>query len=337
MVSRYYMSSKLFVVLFTVMLLFIMNQSVLYSGTAHVAYGTVHDSEGLIPADEDLSFAAYIITRPSEILTQNSTGCGYNEGLATWTVECGNFFTAWSNGDILRVDFIDTGAGSGNNRTETGSDQGQLIVNGASQNFGDTSLPVQMASITATAGQEEGVTLIWLTESETDCAGFHVWRSESEEGEYVRMTTALIPGSGNTSVATEYTYNDRNVQGEVVYWYKIEEISTDGKSTLFGPVSVEVAASLPTQYGLSQNYPNPFNPSTTFQYQLPEMSDVSIEIYSILGQKIKTWQYVNQPAGYYAVNWDGIDGLGRRVASGIYLMQMKAGGYSEMRKMTIMH
>ena len=329
-------SSELFVILFTVMLLFTMNNSVLYCGTPHVAYGTVHDSEGIIPADADFSFNAYITIRPGEVLTKASLGCGYNEGTGTWTVECGNFPTAWQIGDILRIDFTDIGAGSGGNRTETGSDQGQLTEAG-SDNFEDTSLPVQMNSITATLSQENGVTLIWRTESETDCAGFHVWRSESEEGEYVRMTTALIPGSGNTSNTTEYAFNDKNVQGMSICWYKIEEISIDGKSTLFGPVSVEATHSLPTEYGLSQNYPNPFNPETTFQYQLPEISDVTIEIYSILGQKIKTWQYANQPSGYYTVNWNGIDDLGRRVSSGIYLMQMTAGSYSEMRKMTIMH
>ena len=67
------------------------------------------------------------------------------------------------------------------------------------------------------------------------------------------------------------------------------------------------------------------------------MSNVSIEIYSILGQKIKTWEYIDQPAGEYTINWKGEDEWGRRVSSGIYFLQMKAGSYKQMRKMTIMH
>ncbi len=257
-------------------------------------------------------------------------------------VECESFW--WSGdgqswppaaGDILYTTVTDNyGTYNGQSRTFAitlnSSEQQDIIGEGAS-------LPVQMNSIMAASSQEEGITLIWRTESETDCAGFYIWRSEEEEGQYMKITTALIPGSGNKSDATEYSYSDQNVQGGIVYWYKIEEISTDGNSAFYGPVSIAISISVPIEYGLSQNYPNPFNPETTFRYQLPEMSDVSIEIYSILGQKIKTWQYVSQPAGEYTVNWNGIDDLGKQVSSGIYFLQMKAGSYREMRKMTVMH
>ena len=204
------------------------------------------------------------------------------------------------------------------------------------QDLGDVSLPVQMTNISAIASRDEGVILTWGTESEVNSTGFHVWRSESREGPYEQVTTSLISGQGNSSTAFEYTFIDRNVQDGIVYWYKIEEVSTAGESQFYGPVSVMGIDMVPTEFGLSQNYPNPFNPETKFEYQLPEDCDVWIQVYSLLGQKVKELVNGKQSAGYYTVNWGGTDDLGRKVPSGIYLLHIRAGNFSEMRKMTIM-
>ncbi len=201
--------------------------------------------------------------------------------------------------------------------------------------MGDVSLPVQMTELTAAANREDGITIAWRTESETNCAGFHVWRSESETGIYTCITTDLIPGQGNQSIAHDYTFIDKFVQNGIVYWYKIEEISTAGENHLFGPISVMGISPIPDTFNLSQNYPNPFNPETAFTYQVPEDCDVSITIYTILGQEIKTWNYKNQKTGYYEVEWDGSDYMGRKVPSGIYLLKMQAVDFSKMRRMTV--
>ena len=200
---------------------------------------------------------------------------------------------------------------------------------------GEASLPVQMSDITATADREQGVILTWRTESEVDCAGFHVWRSEDEETEYERITTALIPGQGNSSTGHEYSYTDGNVEDGVMYWYKIEEVSTDGSSTFHGPINVVGVSPIPTEFSLSQNYPNPFNPETAFAYTLPEDSEVSIRIYDLLGKEVKKLVGENQQAGYYTAIWDGLDDEGRMASSGIYFICMQAGGFKEVRKMTL--
>ncbi len=200
---------------------------------------------------------------------------------------------------------------------------------------GDITLPVQIASLTATANQENGITLAWRTESETNCAGFHVWRSKTEEGAYSCMTTEMIPGQGNQSTATDYLFIDQYVEDNAVYWYKVEEISTDGESQFFGPISVVGVSPVPNTFELSSNYPNPFNPKTRFDYQLPENCDVFISIYSILGQEIKTWIFENQENGYYSLEWDGKDWRGKNVPSGIYLLRMQTTEFSKMRRMTV--
>ena len=92
----------------------------------------------------------------------------------------------------------------------------------------------------------------------------------------------------------------------------------------------------PHGYSLSHNYPNPFNPSTTIDYTLRTGSRVEISIYNILGQKINTIVDESKPAGKYSVCWNGRDGNGRPVASGVYLYQIRAGEYIESKKMLLL-
>jgi len=90
---------------------------------------------------------------------------------------------------------------------------------------------------------------------------------------------------------------------------------------------------LPDEYTLNQNYPNPFNPSTTISYGLPEMADVSMEIYNMRGQKIATLVNQTQEAGWYQHIWNGLDESGYTVSTGLYLTRLQAGSYSKVIKM----
>lgn len=81
---------------------------------------------------------------------------------------------------------------------------------------------------------------------------------------------------------------------------------------------------VPDRFGLMQNYPNPFNAMTVIRYSLPAESDVTIEIYDILGRRIQTLFSGNRPAGSHSVIWDARD-----LPSGIYLYRIDAGQYSK--------
>jgi hypothetical protein len=93
---------------------------------------------------------------------------------------------------------------------------------------------------------------------------------------------------------------------------------------------------IPKTYQLSQNYPNPFNPETMIRYDLPDPGYVNITVYNILGQKVKTLVEEYQEAGHKSVNWDGKDGEGREVASGIYFYKIKATGFEKTKKMVLL-
>jgi hypothetical protein len=91
----------------------------------------------------------------------------------------------------------------------------------------------------------------------------------------------------------------------------------------------------PTVFALRQNYPNPFNPATVIQYALPKSSFVKIEVYNILGQKVRTLMEEEQEPGFKMVQWDGKDDSGVEVSSGVYFYKIEAGDFVECRKMAL--
>ena len=93
---------------------------------------------------------------------------------------------------------------------------------------------------------------------------------------------------------------------------------------------------LPAEYTLHQNFPNPFNPYTNIRYDLPKNEEVQIEIFDMLGKKIRLLIYQKQIAGFHKVQWDGKDNLGRPVSSGMYLYMLKAGQFKKSKKMVIL-
>ena len=93
---------------------------------------------------------------------------------------------------------------------------------------------------------------------------------------------------------------------------------------------------IPKEYALNQNYPNPFNPVCNIAYALSIDCQVTLSIYNILGQKVRVLINEYQTAGYKSVNWDGKDGHGRELASGIYFYQLRTKDYTDTKKMVLL-
>lgn len=90
----------------------------------------------------------------------------------------------------------------------------------------------------------------------------------------------------------------------------------------------------PDEFSLSQNYPNPFNPETTIRYRLNRGGDLKLEIFNVLGQKVKTLVNEVKTPGAYTVVWDGTNDLGAPVATGMYIYRLKvADDFVQSRKM----
>ena len=98
---------------------------------------------------------------------------------------------------------------------------------------------------------------------------------------------------------------------------------------------LDLSENLPEEFRLAQNYPNPFNPSTSINFQVPLATDVTLRVFNVLGQEVRTLINGFYAAGQYSVTWNGRDNLENPVPSGMYLYQLEADGFSEIRKMIL--
>jgi hypothetical protein len=97
---------------------------------------------------------------------------------------------------------------------------------------------------------------------------------------------------------------------------------------------------LPKVYELMQNYPNPFFGATTIRYALPERSEMSVRVFTILGQEVATLVSGTVKAGYHSFEWKAVDRLGKPLPPGVYMYRMqarslKSGEYHSMKKMIL--
>ena len=95
-------------------------------------------------------------------------------------------------------------------------------------------------------------------------------------------------------------------------------------------------ASLPKEFALYNNYPNPFNPVTNIAFDLPEASEVVLEIYNISGQRVRTLVSKQYQAGRHMVLWSATNDFGQPVASGMYLYRIQAGSFVSHKKLVLM-
>ena len=103
-----------------------------------------------------------------------------------------------------------------------------------------------------------------------------------------------------------------------------------------GSDQLALTAGLPTSFALESNYPNPFNPTTTIRFDVPEASDVRLEVYDLMGRRVATLVNGQMAAGRYEATWNARSDAGTAVASGIYLYRMQAGSFESVQRMVLM-
>lgn len=125
-----------------------------------------------------------------------------------------------------------------------------------------------------------------------------------------------------------------NVQNEVPFLHH-DAVTPLPKPAPLPDEEINSVQYLVDGFELQQNYPNPFNPSTVISFQLPVNSHVDLVIYSATGQVVTKLVSEGMPSGVHRVVWDGTDEIGVRVASGVYVYRMRAGGYEFSRKLLL--
>ena len=102
------------------------------------------------------------------------------------------------------------------------------------------------------------------------------------------------------------------------------------------PLSALAGSALPEGFTLGANYPNPFNPSTIIPYQLAALSEVRLEVFNLLGQRVTTLVEGEQPAGFHAATWHATDATGRAVGAGVYIYRLAVGAASQTGRMVLL-
>ena len=150
---------------------------------------------------------------------------------------------------------------------------------------------------------------------------------------------SLNPGENQTVTVTfaPLTAGDYNAQLLILNDDPLNDsLSISLSGVADNATGINDATSLPTTFAVSPNFPNPFNPSTTIAYQLAGTAFVRLEIYDMLGQKIRTLVHQQLPAGYYQAVWDGRNDQGVQAGSGLYLYRFTAGNVTTVRKMVML-
>lgn len=204
----------------------------------------------------------------------------------------------------------------------------------------DTPLPVELSSFSALAGDGE-VILNWVTESEVNNMQFDILRALDSSEEYLMIGS--VEGQFNTNQRTEYSFTDDAVANGTTYWYKLVDVDLNGVRTEHGPIFATPGLPdglTPDQFKLYQNYPNPFNPSTTLQLYVPgnlsELSSVKVEIYNVVGQKVRTLFDGNMSAGVHALTWNGNSDSGLAVPGGIYFAVLSTAAFQDNIKLVLL-
>ena len=206
-------------------------------------------------------------------------------------------------------------------------------------------LPVTLSQFNA--NMVNGVSVLnWVTSSEQNNEGWNIYRSISENfGQATKINNELIPGAGNTTQTTSYTYKDNFEPTAGTYYYWLESIELSGNTHLYEPIELVVnnneQPNAPTnvyKYGLQKNYPNPFNPSTQISFILSHNSYVTLEIYNVKGQKVKILLNNNfvQKDFMQRVTWNGTDERGKTLSSGIYFYKLITDKKIEIKRMVLL-
>jgi photosystem II stability/assembly factor-like uncharacterized protein len=200
----------------------------------------------------------------------------------------------------------------------------------------ESSIPVELISFTTTLIDKE-IILSWSTATETNNSGFEILRS-TKDNDWNKI--GFVPGHGTTTETQHYSFTDNDVKSGK-YQYKLKQIDYNGTFEYSQIVEVEIP--FVNEFSLSQNYPNPFNPVTKIKFTIPtppvsspllkertKEGFATLKVYDVLGNEIATLINEEKPAGEYEIEFNAAN-----LPSGIYFYQLKAGQYSETKKMIL--
>ncbi len=253
-----------------------------------------------LTADGDLSFArgAHVefpisrlggVTEPSEVIVMKRQ-----------VIDTGVFSTITSSFD----------ASTGRIRAEIFA-PGEIAFTSSSN-----PLPVDLRDLEAQVNGDH-VMLRWQTLSETGTDGFRVERRVEERGDETGWTrVGFVNGAGTRRTTTDYRFADADVPyGAETAAYRLRQVDVDGSESVSDPVRVAFGA--PSELRLRKTFPNPAVARVTVRYETPRAAPVQMDLYNVLGQRVRQVHRGEVPAGRHHQQVD-VSGL----SSGVYFLRI---------------
>jgi len=176
--------------------------------------------------------------------------------------------------------------------------------------------------------EPSGIVLTWELSAEAPDFRFIVLRCALPAEEYREISQVDVVRMGGS-----YSFRDMSCEPGASYRYRVDGVDAEGRRMLFETDAVSAPARALTLY---QNYPNPFNPSTHIGYYVPSACRVTIEVYDPSGRRLACILDKVQERGSHVATWDGRDGNGVPMSSGVYFCRLVAGKESITKKMVML-
>lgn len=200
----------------------------------------------------------------------------------------------------------------------------------------DVPTVAELAALHGSVTTDATVILEWSVVSQTGNLGWEVFRS-SDNVSFERVGD-FIQGDGTSDEFITYRFHDETAPAAETLYYYLNQVDIHGNNNRSSVISVNMtdARVLPTSTALMQNFPNPFNPETTIQFDLDQEGLVTLRIYDLTGQLIRTL-FAGQHfrPGRYESIWYGLNDTGNHVASGVYIYRLTTETSSHVKKMTL--
>jgi hypothetical protein len=191
-------------------------------------------------------------------------------------------------------------------------------------------VPVEGAFF-ATLTESQTALLRWAVGSLMDIEGFNIYRSTSEDGPFERVNEAVLPANSPGS------FEDASIWPQTTFWYELRALFSDGTEDTVGGSLATVTTGGRLVARLYPPTPNPCRGSTSFQLEIPDhVGPATLTIYNIRGQEVRKLVDGVIERGRRAVTWDGRDGRGRSVSSGVYLVRFEVDGKGKIQKTMVL-
>lgn len=249
--------------------------------------------------------------------------------IATLPSPTANASSSSSSGNVVRFINITTVSDFGlDAKTQHSYSVTQGASNDASETtFISTTLPVELSSFVAfSVGMN--VHLEWATATETNNYGFEVERSVLHYQLWEKV--GFIEGHGTSNTPEKYSFSE-NISVLRPVLYRLKQIDREGAIHYSNAIEVNAALTV-EDFRLAQNFPNPFNPSTTIRFAVKSSRHVSLNVYNMLGQEVRSLFDQEAEANVaYAIPFEG-SGL----SSGVYYYKLRTADHIELKKMLLL-